>query len=373
MAPKRKKTDAAADEEDTMDWASLTVANLKAELVERGLPVSGNKAALVSRLNAAEGAVQADARLDRSGMTVAQLKAELSNRSLPVSGNKTTLLKRLDDADIFPAKPKKARSTALQQSIHDAPAPATAAGNSTSAGEKRLRPFVETPDAEYAKKLKKVQTERLFMLDRKKGIDKHGIVCEEFDIAGSTGNVYQTTIGREPRCVCMDARIRGQKCKHIKYALIIILKAPAHLCYQVAFLSSELESIFANAPVTRAPELDHKHNHADDETMYAGNRKPIDGECPICVFDMEPGEDIVWCKAACGQNFHKDCFEQWRRSKHGGKVTCVYCRTEWQEDVPNGPNRPPPGSLANLKDMAPKVGSYKNVSHLMPQYSQDYG
>lgn len=55
MPPKRKKTDVAAEEEDAMDWASLTVANLKAELVERGLPVSGNKAALVSRLNAAEG------------------------------------------------------------------------------------------------------------------------------------------------------------------------------------------------------------------------------------------------------------------------------------------------------------------------------
>jgi hypothetical protein len=24
-------------------------------------------------------------------------------------------------------------------------------------------------------------------------------------VAGSTGNVYQTTIGRSPRCVCMDA------------------------------------------------------------------------------------------------------------------------------------------------------------------------
>ncbi|TVY38998.1 hypothetical protein LOCC1_G006873 [Lachnellula occidentalis] len=340
MAPKRKNN-YAADEEDTMDWASLTVANLKAELVERGLPVSGNKAALVSRLNAVDDTVRADARPDRSSMTVVQLKIELSNRGLPFSGNKTTLLDRLDDADDSSAKPKKARSSAS----------ATAAGKSTSGGEMRLQAFVEAPDAEYAKKLKKVQTERLFMLDRKKGIDKHGFVYEEFDIAGS------------------------QKCKHIKYALIIILKAPAHLCYQVAFLSSELESIFANAPVTRAPELDHKHDLADDETMYAGKRKPIDGECPICVFDMEPGEDIVWCKAACGQNFHKECFEQWRRSKHGGKVTCVYCRTEWQEEGPNGTNgtnRPPPGSLANLKDMAPKVGSYKNVSHLMPQYSQDY-
>jgi hypothetical protein len=27
--------------------------------------------------------------------------------------------------------------------------------------------------------------------------------------------------------------------------------------------------------------------------MYAGKRKPVEGECPICVFDMEPGEDLV--------------------------------------------------------------------------------
>lgn len=50
-------------------------------------------------------------------MTVAQLKAELSNRGLPVSGNKTALLNRLDDADVSPAKPKRARSTAPQKGI----------------------------------------------------------------------------------------------------------------------------------------------------------------------------------------------------------------------------------------------------------------
>jgi hypothetical protein len=141
MAPKRKNTqNTDVDDNDTTDWASLTVVNLKAELVQRGLPVSGNKAALVERLDAADGAgknrknvprllrhsptmpeesiaanspssaAQPDARTDWSGMTVAQLKAELSNRGLPVSGNKTTLLNRLDDAD-SPAQPKKAKST----------------------------------------------------------------------------------------------------------------------------------------------------------------------------------------------------------------------------------------------------------------------
>lgn len=82
---------------------------------------------------------------------------------------------------------------------------------------------------------------------------------------------------------------------------------------------------------------------------------------------MEPGEDLVWCKAACGQNFHRECFEQWKRSKNGRRVTCVYCRTEWQEDVPR---MGAPGGLAALKNIAPKIGHYKNVAHLMPQYSQ---
>lgn len=48
MAPKRKHD---AEDEDLTDWASLTVPKLKAELVQRGLPVSGKKAALIDRLN----------------------------------------------------------------------------------------------------------------------------------------------------------------------------------------------------------------------------------------------------------------------------------------------------------------------------------
>ena len=62
---------------------------------------------------------------------------------------------------------------------------------------------------------------------------------------------------------------------------------------------------------------------------------------------MESDEEFVWCKAACGQNFHKECFEQWKRSKHGGRVTCVYCRSEWQERSPKK------GPLASLISTAP--------------------
>ena len=39
-------------------------------------------------------------------------------------------------------------------------------------------------------------------------------------------------------------------------------------------------------------------------------------------FDPENNE-LVWCKAACGNNMHKDCFDKWRKSSGGG-VRCVY-------------------------------------------------
>ncbi|KAG9239551.1 hypothetical protein BJ875DRAFT_436307 [Amylocarpus encephaloides] len=353
---------AEAMEAPQQDWNVLTIAQLKVELGNRGHPISGNKTTLIERMNNAD--TQAEAmeapQQDWNALTIAQLKVELGNRGLPISGNKTTLIGRLDEStgrDTSAPAPKRLRATAPQE------ASASNDTASIASGERRLRPFVEEPDEAYKKKLKKIKTERLFMLDRQKSVDKDGYICEKFEIAGSTGNVYKTTIGRSPNCVCMDARMRGQKCKHINYALIIILKAPPNLCYQQAFLSTEIESIFANAPVTRAPEPEHDHDHVEDESMYAGKRKAVEAECPICVFDMEEGEELVWCKAACGQNFHKDCFDQWKRSKNGGTVTCVYCRTPWQDDLPAGAA---PGSLAALKHMAPKIGSYQNVSHLLP-------
>ena len=58
--PREADADAEADadddsgEEDARDWSVLTVPELKAELKERGLPVSGRKAELVARLEEGE-------------------------------------------------------------------------------------------------------------------------------------------------------------------------------------------------------------------------------------------------------------------------------------------------------------------------------
>jgi len=161
--------------------------------------------------------------------------------------------------------------------------------------------------------------------------DTPAFPSEEIDVVGSTGNIYKVTIGQIPSCTCPD-HLKGNECKHKVYALHTVLKAPEHLQYQLAYLSSELREIFNGAP----PIPTEVSSSGDTD----GNRKPIEGECPICYFDFDvEHNELVWCKAACGNNMHKSCFDQWAASQRGSAVKCVYCRTPWQVD---------PGDIENL-------------------------
>lgn len=154
----------------------------------------------------------------------------------------------------------------------------------------------------------------MFLLERERR-DDGDIPQEIFELAGSTGNVYYVTIKQVPDCTCPDS-CNGNICKHIIYVLRLILRAPPDIEFQSAFLVSELKQIFENSP-----EVEHTsdHDHADEI-----HRKPVDDHCPVCFTGFEAHEDIIWCKAACGNNIHKECFRQWARSNQGKQVCCVY-------------------------------------------------
>lgn len=94
------------------------------------------------------------------------------------------------------------------------------------------------------------------------------------------------------------------------------------MVYQLALLRSELRDIFAAAPPISTP----KQAESD-------KRKPIEGDCPICYSELEAksSEAVVWCRAACGQNMHEQCFSMWARTK-SNDVTCPMCRSLWQGD-----------------------------------------
>lgn len=236
-----------------------------------------------------------------------------------------------DDADnAFVARPMKKIKSSMDSTRRSSTATSrkkSIKSETVAAPEKRERKYRDHPPISYIERRQRALSQRLFLLGRERRLSAEGTHEEEvFDMAGTTGNIYKVTISKQPKCTCPDQTRNRLICKHIIYVLVNVLKAPPHLQYQLALLSNELADIFANAPAS--PQ---SSDGSKADTSNGGKRKPIEGDCPICVTEFEAGEEIVWCKAACGNNIHKACFEQWAKSRPG-EVTCVYCRQPWKAD-----------------------------------------
>ncbi|KAI8949803.1 hypothetical protein F4801DRAFT_385692 [Xylaria longipes] len=150
---------------------------------------------------------------------------------------------------------------------------------------------------------------------------------EDVEITGSTGNIYKVHIAQVPSCNCPHA-LNGNQCKHIIYVMSRVLRARPDLVYQLGLLSTELCEIFEGAPSIGVDG--EKSNESHDP-----NRKQIEGDCPICFTPFEGAEDTVYCRATCGQNIHKECFQMWATTKRQSArdaVTCPMCRSPWQGD-----------------------------------------
>lgn len=113
------------------------------------------------------------------------------------------------------------------------------------------------------------------------------------------------------------------------------LKAPAHLQYQLAFLSTVTTLQTKHKPpkliTILVQELIKIYNGSSPsreikpEENTAGKRKPIEGDCPVCFMEFEADkEDIVWCRGSCGNNIHKVCFDKWAATQREHGFRCVY-------------------------------------------------
>ncbi|KAH0566188.1 hypothetical protein GP486_000420 [Trichoglossum hirsutum] len=94
---------------------------------------------------------------------------------------------------------------------------------------------------------------------------------------------------------------------------------------------SDSDSGYSDDDTASQPELEPEEPTAAATASAtppprAVRRQVVEGECPICFSDLQdPNTELVWCKAQCGQNLHKECFDTWASTSAGGsRVTCVY-------------------------------------------------
>ncbi|KAM0808389.1 hypothetical protein AB5N19_08732 [Seiridium cardinale] len=194
--------------------------------------------------------------------------------------------------------------------------------------EKRIRRFRPKAPLAFNDVYQRAISQRFYILDR---IRSGTAQCPEetVELTGSTGNIYSVHIAHQSTCTCPHANA-GNQCKHVIYVLSRVLRAKYDLVYQLALLSSELVEIFNNAPPIEVG--------GDAQTANKDkNRKELEGDCPICFMPFEGADATVYCRAQCGQNIHKQCFEMWAATKRQERnaqdsVTCPMCRTPWQGD-----------------------------------------
>jgi hypothetical protein len=171
--------------------------------------------------------------------------------------------------------------------------------------------FEETDS--YNTFLDRARKQKMFVLQRFRGVEKNchanhdDCPYHEIQLAGTTSNVYKVVITHLPYCNCPNSDFKAQNsgqalCKHVLYVLRFVLKAPEHLCYQNAFLTSELREIDACAPALPDQTVEEK--------VMDGKRKPVEDDCPICCMEFAKGEEITWCCAACESVMSKSCFAQ---------------------------------------------------------------
>ncbi|KAJ7452852.1 hypothetical protein FB451DRAFT_676023 [Mycena latifolia] len=233
--------------------------------------------------------------------------------------------------------------------------------------EKRGAIFKKKCPQNILDRVERVMTQRFFMVDRKRF---GGELKEEFQVLGSTGNIYTVTIQHKPSCNCPDAQ-KGNHCKHILFIFLKVLQVTqaSGFWYQKALLTSELETIFENAPLApnalAHPRIREAYARATGkapapstpESSAPKKRLPgEDDDCPICYDKMHgaaPGA-LTFCET-CGNAVHGECFAQWKQTsaKQHSKLTCIYCRAEWPSSTAAG------GSGSGARTTS---GGYLNIS-----------
>jgi hypothetical protein len=133
-------------------------------------------------------------------------------------GNSMTRTNQATSLSKPKAKEPKAKSTKRKTKRRVAEEPVNGEDRQDGRVEKRLLEFRERPPYKFQDRLARAISEPMFLLDRERKLNGDGThEVEKFDMAGTTGNIYEVTIDKKPKCTCMDARIRGNQCKHIIY------------------------------------------------------------------------------------------------------------------------------------------------------------
>ena len=84
--------------------------------------------------------------------------------------------------------------------------------------EKRAARFRSSCPAGVEDRISRAISQRMYLVHQN-DMSSPGSLCRKYAVLGSTGNVYDVTIGQKPNCTCPDCA-KGNLCKHIIFVMI---------------------------------------------------------------------------------------------------------------------------------------------------------
>jgi hypothetical protein len=231
------------------------------------------------------------------------------------------------------------KASASQQAV--APQTATASKRvaaATEPKEARAKKYRRTCPQGLRDRMDRASSQRMFLVD-KTVHERNDGHCSSllFSVLGSTGNVYDVTLGKLVSCSCPDFRIRRNDiCKHVMFVTLKVvgLEPDDPLAFQKAYIQSELDEILDKLKHRRAGgsfeanaqvQASYKAiKEGSSESMPPAKSLHDDVDCPIC-FDtlLQGARTHCW---VCRTNFHADCIQRWSTLNK----TCPNCRSAWQ-------------------------------------------
>ena len=243
--------------------------------------------------------------------------------------------------------------------------------------EKRGAPYRSQPTSGTMIRILRAARQRLYLVT---GTDNSTSENRrmDFQVLGSTGNLYSVEISKRPTCTCPDHLRRNNLCKHIIFTFVKVLGVSTAnpVIWQKALLQSELKIVFdnaserlahlgnavkANSRIIRAVtgvDDDGAKDDGDNDGGVKLREITNDTTCPICFDNIVETDEVVYCRTTCGNPVHTKCMDVWiaQKRKTRAQITCVYCRSPW-EDPRNSSGSSVSGGMFNNH-------GYENFSNL---------
>jgi len=164
-------------------------------------------------------------------------------------------------------------------------------------------------------------TQKLFLVET---LEQKNDNERQYVIMGSTGNVYTVTISCTPTCTCPDYKTRYNRCKHIFFVLLRIMKVKDP--DKNKYTDIEIKNMFDNIPeITNALCVNNSIKDKYIQVKEGGKGQIRDDDvCPICLDDIksENNEPFDSCNI-CRKCVHTDCFNMWKKKNTS---VCLFCR-----------------------------------------------